>query len=386
MKDFKIIFVANVARDLYNFRLGLMKCLKKNGYKVLCVVPQDEFKDKFLKEGFSFICLNELRREEKNLIKNILLILKLYRIYKNERPCLVLHYTLKPVIFGNIASKIAGVKSLSIITGLGSFFIRRNLLKFLFICLYKISLRFTERVFFLNEDNMNFFVERIIIPKYKAFLIRGEGIDTNYYNPDFCKNKSIEKDKFVFLLISRMIWDKGIGEYVEAAQMVKEKYPNTEFWLLGPLDRANPTAISYEKIREWQDKNIIKYLGSTDDVRPFICESDAVVLPSYGEGLPRSLLEAISMGKPVITTNSVGCREVVENDKNGFLVPVKDPKALAEAMIKFIELPKEKIDMMRKYSREKAVKEFSEKIIIDKYLKVINEILNKNIGRVKYLV
>jgi len=375
-RKFKILFVANVSRDLYNFRVGLMRALKEKGFEVICVAPRDSFSEKFEVEGFRYISSNYLKREEKSLFRSLLLIWELYKIYKKENPILVLHYTIKPNIFGNIASKLAGIKSFSIVTGLGSFFVRKSVLQALIKLLYKISFSFTEKVFLLNKEDREFFIKNRIVSPDKIVLINGEGIDTAYFSPDFYGRISKEEGKLIFLLIARLLWDKGVGEFVESAKRVKEKYPNVEFWLLGPIDKANPTGIPSETIKTWEEEGIIKYLGVVDDVRPFIWQSDIVVLPSYREGIPRSLLEAMSMGKPIITTDTVGCREVIEDGKNGFLVKVKDSMSLTNAMIKFIELSDQKRKEMGRYSREKAIREFDEKIIIDKYLKVIETVLN----------
>jgi len=373
----KFLFVANVARDLYNFRIGLMRVLRKKGFEVVCIAPEDGFVEKFKDEGFRFIPLEYLRRESKGLFNNLLLIWELYKIYKEEKPDLIFHYTIKPNIFGNIASGIAGIRSISVVTGLGSFFVRKSVLQIVIKYLYKFSFIFTEKVFFLNTDDRDLFVKEGIIPSKKEVLVNGEGIDTDYFSPEFCKEYSKKrKDHLVFLLIARLLWDKGIGEFVESARKVKERYPEVEFWLLGPLDKANPTAVPSKTIKSWEEKGIIKYLGVVDDVRPLIHQSDVVILPSYREGIPRSLLEAISMGKPIITTDAPGCREVVEDGKNGFLVPVKDVEALTNAMIKFIELTEEERQEMGHYSREKAIREFDEKIIVKKYIEVIEEVLN----------
>lgn len=371
-----IIFVANVSRDLYNFRLGLMRALKKEGFDIICIAPKDDYSQKFEEEGFIFIQSKFLDRKEKSLLKNLLIIQELYKIYKRFKPDLVILYTIKPIIFGNIASKIAKIKSISVITGLGSFFVKENIIQRLIKILYRFSLRFSEKVFFLNRDDREFFIKNKIINPSKVVLINGEGINTNYFSPD-CTDKFHKKDpnKNIFLLISRLLWDKGIGEFVESAKKVKSIYSNTEFWILGPVDTANPTAIPYDTVKKWEEEGLIRYLGVTEDVRPFITQSTAVVLPSYREGVPRSLLEAISMGKPIITTDAPGCREVIDDRKNGFLVPVRDSEALAVAMIKLLELTEEERDKMGMYGREKALKEFDERVIIDRYREIIDEIL-----------
>ncbi|HRU32517.1 MAG TPA: glycosyltransferase family 4 protein [bacterium] len=370
-----MLLVANVSRDLYNFRIGLMRALKSEGFEVIAVAPEDNFSKRFIEEDIRFIPIN-LKRGGRNPLTELILILKLYEIYKKEKPSLVIHYTIKPNIYGNIASRLAKTKSISVVTGLGSLFVSKSVLQEMVSFLYRFSFKFCDRVFFLNSDDRNYFINRGIVQPEKTVLIKGEGIDTEYFSKEKCLNIPEEDNNIVFLLISRMIRDKGIWEFVESARIVKRIYPSTNFWLLGPIDKENPSGITIETIRGWEEKGLVSYLGVADDVRPLICKSDVVVLPSYREGIPQSLLEAMSMEKPIITTDSIGCRDVVEDGKNGFLVPVKNPEALADAMIKMIEMTKEEREEMGKYGRNKVLREFDEKIIIRVYLEEIGKILS----------
>jgi len=224
----------------------------------------------------------------------------------------------------------------------------KNLVKLL----YKIALKYNNVVFFQNPDDLNLLLRlRLIKDKNKTLILNGSGINLEKYYFAPLKEKSIS-----FLLIARLIWDKGIYEYIEAARIIKKKYPNVSFLLLGPNEK-NPCAIKKEYIKKWANKGIINYLGEKDDVRPYIANSSVFVLPSYREGIPRSILEAMAMGRPVITTNSPGCRETVEDGVNGFLVPIKDSKALADRMEKFILNP-DLIKQMGNRSREIAEKRF----------------------------
>ncbi|HOP55944.1 MAG TPA: glycosyltransferase family 4 protein [bacterium] len=370
-----MLLVANVSRDLYNFRIGLMRALKSEGFEVIAVAPEDNFSKRFTEEDIRFIPIN-LKRGGRNPLTELILILKLYEIYKKEKPSLVIHYTIKPNIYGNIASRLAKTKSISVVTGLGSLFVSKSVLQEMVSFLYRFSFKFCDRVFFLNSDDRDYFINRGIVQPEKTVLIKGEGIDTGYFSKEKCLNIPEEDNNIVFLLISRMIRDKGIWEFVESARIVKRIYPSTKFWLLGPVDKENPSGITIETIRGWEEKGLVSYLGVADDVRPLICKSDVVVLPSYREGIPRSLLEAMSMEKPIITTDSIGCRDVVEDGKNGFLVPVKNPEALADAMIKMIEMTEEEREEMGKYGRNKVLREFDEKIIIRVYLEEIGKILS----------
>ena len=370
----KILIISNTAQGLYNFRIGLLRALRDSKFEVCVVATKDEFVEKIERQGFKYIPVKHLDRKGVNPIKDIKLMLELHGIYKRERPDLVIHYTIKPNIYGSIACRLAGVKSFCVITGLGYVFIKKNVLLKVVKLLYRISFSFANKVFFLNNEDKELFIEQGIVSPAKSILLKGEGINIDYFSPEFCQRFQKKGNNLSFLLIARMLWDKGVGEFVKAAEIVKKRFPDIEFQLLGPIDKGNPSGISENKIKEWEGQGgLIKYLGTTDDVRPFICKSDCVILPSYREGVPRSLLEAMAMAKPIITTDSVGCKEVIENGKNGFLIPIKNSKALAMAMIKMIELPEKKRREMGEYGRNKVIKEFDEKIIINTYLRIIQE-------------
>jgi len=295
-------------------------------------------------------------------------------MYRKERPDIVLHYTVKPNIYGSIAARCAGVPCINNITGLGYVFIKKNPIYFLVKFLYKISCGLAKRTFFQNKDDLNLFLEKRLINKNKAVLVNGSGVDTNFFSPDFCRTIKKEEGSFVFLFTGRFLWDKGLGEFVCAARFAKQKYPKTQFWLAGIIDPGNPTGIGLETIKEWESEGLVRNWGEVQDVRSFICRADCVVLPSYREGIPKSLLEAAAMEKPIITTSAVGCREVVENGMNGFSVPVKDPEALADSFCNMIELGAEERLKMGKTGREKVKKEFEASIIIEAYLKEIAQV------------
>lgn len=371
----KILFVSNTSWYLYNFRLRLMESLIEKGNIVIVAAPYDECSEKLKKKRIGFIPI-ELDRKKINPTKDLKFFWRLYNIYKKEKPDLVLHHTLKPNICGAVAAKIAKIKCINNVTGLGWVFMRENVLFRVAKLLCKFSFNFCEKVFLLNEDDLRFFERNKILNKSKSLLIK-EGVNTSFFHPDSCEKFNKSKNFFIFLFIGRLLWDKGVGEFINAARILKRKYLNAQFWLLGPIDKGNPSGIPEEKVKEWQQLGLIKYLGMVEDVRPFICQSDVVVSPSfYREGIPRSLLEAASMGKPLIATNFVGCKEIVDHGINGFLVPIKDSKALANAMMKMIEIGEDKRKQMGKAGRQKILTEFDEKILITKYLGIIDEIAN----------
>ena len=334
----KIIVFANTSWYLYNFRQTLMVFLKDKGYEVIALAPLDDYSKRISSNGIRFIPI-EVDSKGTNPIKDFILFLRLYRIFKDELPSAILTYTPKPNIYASLAAKMLYIPVINNIAGLGRVFIDPGLITRITRTLYRIALRKSYKVFFQNDEDLSLFVMAKLIDKQIAERIPGSGVDTKKFSPV----EVVKEDNcFAFLLFARMLWDKGVGEYVEAAKNLKEKYPNVKWKLLGFLDTQNPSAVSSKQMQQWVDEGIVNYLGTTDNVPAFLGEADCVVLPSfYREGVPRSLLEAASMAKPIITTDSVGCREVVDNGVNGYLVQPRDAVDLAEKMEQVINMPAE---------------------------------------------
>jgi len=374
----KIFFVSNTAWSLFNFRISLMRYLKSQGHDVRAIAPYDGFADR-LKKEFPFIGLGKLDRKGKSFLKDFNFFEELYRIYKEHKPDLVLHFTIKPNIYGSIACGLLRIPSVANVTGLGYVFTGKSFLSLIVKKLYKFSFSFSEKVVFQNPVDYDFFISGKIIPLGKGAIIPGSGVNTEKFSPEFCKNLGKNKDsknKIVFLMVSRMLWDKGVKEFVKVAKIIREKYQNVEFWLLGPVDEGNPAAVPRHVLDLWEKEGVIKYPGVTDDVRSFICQSDVVVLPSfYREGIPRVLLEAMAMAKPIITTDAPGCRETVVDGVNGFMVKPKDVESLAGAMEKMLVLPKDERDRMGREGRKMVFEKFDEKIVIEKYMEIIGEVM-----------
>ncbi len=353
----RILIVSHYARSLLNFRSELIQTLAKLGHEVIALGPEPGFEEELKALGACYVQI-PLARTGLNPFQDFRTFFRLLVEMRKREPDIVFSYAVKPVIYGSLAARAAGIPGVySMITGVGSVFLEEsglyNLLARLVKLLYKAALRSNHVVFFQNPDDLSLFREAGLLPaKCRAVLINGSGVDVERFSYVEPRVKPLS-----FLLIARLIWHKGIREYVEAARFLKSRYPEVSFKLLGPLD-TNPSAIEKKEVEAWVNEGTIEYLGETDDVRPYLAACSVYVLPSYREGTPRSVLEAMAVGRPVITTNVPGCRETVEEGVNGFLVPAKDSVALADAMEKFILNPEMILEMGRK-SREIAVQKYN---------------------------
>lgn len=367
-----VAIVINTSWNIYNFRLGLLKALQKEGYKVVAIAPKDEYSDKL--EGFRCEYHNiTINNKGTNPVEDIKLVGAFYQLYKKIKPDVLLHYTIKPNIYGTIAARLAGVPVISNISGLGTVFLNHSLSSKVARLLYKIALINPKKVFYQNNDDRTLFIESKLVSEDKTGLLPGSGIDTVKFAP-IELNKT--KDDFCFLFIARLVKDKGLLEYVEAARLLKANYPKVHFKVLGAFYPGNPTAIKPDEMTLWEQDNLVEYLGTNNDVASVISQSDCVVLPSYREGLSRVLLEAASMAKPIVTTDVPGCRDVVDDGVNGFLCKARDAEDLARQMEKMTQLEEPQRIQMGKKGREKVIKEFDEKIVIDKYLRAIGDIVS----------
>lgn len=366
----KIAVVLNTSWNIYNFRLGLVKALLAEGHQVVAIAPKDEYTEKLIALGCTF---EEVKMDSRgaNPIRDIALMFELYKIYKAQKPDIVLQYTIKPNIYGTFAATLLRIPVINNVCGLGTAFLNKNLVSRLAIAMYKLAFRFPKLIFFQNHDDKEFFLNTNIISNTKTDVLPGSGIDIERFIP---KNTSYNDAPFTFLLISRLIHDKGILEYIEAIKILKSKGVDAKFQLLGNLDTKHSRGISEVLVNHWIEEDIVEYLGSTDDVRPFINNSNCVVLPSYREGTPRSLMEAASSGKPIVATNVAGCNNIVQDKVNGFLCESKNSQDLADKMENMLNLDNKQIKEMGVASRDIAVRKFDEKFVINKYLSSIDTV------------
>ena len=366
----RVAIISNVAWNLYNFRLSLMRAIQDEGYEVIAIAPYDEYSQKIIDAGFEFYDI-KMNVQGVNPIEDMRTLYEFYRLFKEIKPDYICQYTIKPNIYGSLAATQLNIKIINNIAGLGTLFIKEGLVTKVAKVLYKVSQSKADKVFFQNRDDFELFINEGLVSSSKSDILPGSGVDTNRFRPQEKEKQSSIK----FLLVSRMIWEKGIGEFVEAARIIKRKYPYVEFDLLGFLDVKNPGAISKADMQKWIDEGVINYLGVSDRVDEVIATADCVVLPSYyREGTPKILLESASSGKPIITTNSVGCRDVVDDEITGYLCEPRSSKDLVVKIERFLQLSDEEKREMGQKSRLKMEREFDEKIVIGKYIDALKDL------------
>jgi len=367
-----ILISTNTSWNIINFRLGLLKALQKEGFEIVVLAPQDKYSSFFKEYGFRYYDI-KINNKGTNPLEDFKLTVEYYKVLKQIKPDLILNYTIKPNIYGTIAANFLKIPTINNIAGLGTLFVNENIVTKVAKYLYKYSQSKASHIFFQNKEDFELFTSEQLAEVQKSSILPGSGIDTSKFVPIPKKRKD---DKIVFLLIARMLWDKGIQEYIEAARIIKSKYNNVEFQLLGFLDVANKTAISKEQMDLWVEEGIVNYLGTSDNVKNEISQADCIVLPSfYREGTPRTLLEAASMAKPIITTNNIGCKDIVDDGVNGYLCKIKDKNDLADKLEKMILLSEKERILMGEKGRKKMKEEFEEQIIIDNYLSVIKNLI-----------
>jgi glycosyltransferase involved in cell wall biosynthesis len=372
-----IVFVANTSWSIYKFRLYLLQELIKNGYTIYVLAPRDKYTPLFQNtEGLIYIELLKLKSSSISPFMDIAFYKELLYHYRRIKPDLIFHYTIKANIYGSLAASRIRCPSVSVITGLGYTFTENGFLKIIVGQLYRYILKKNTEVWFLNTDDQFLFIKSKLVTKEKTFLLPGEGVDTTTFYPAPYK---INEKPVTFLLMSRIIEHKGVYEFVKAAEILQYKKINAQFQLLGFFDEKNPVAIAKKQVQQWAENNIIKYLGETDNVVPFIEQADCIVLPSYREGMPLSLLEAASMCKAIIASDVPGCREIIINNVNGFLCKKKDATDLAAKMEKYYLLPAEEKKKMGIAGRNLIHDHFTKEITIQTYLFKIDVILKNNL-------
>ena len=349
-----------------NFRQGLIRGLRSAGYEPVVIAPQDPAADERMRElGVERIPV-EIDRAGLNPLTDFRLLARYRSLLKRLRPAAYLSYTIKPNVYGSFAAASLGIPALPNVSGLGTAFIRGGPLQAIVTQLYRFGFARAPVVFFQNEEDRGLFVGRRILRADQAQVLPGSGVDLDRFTP-----APLPEGPPVFLFIGRLLRDKGVVEFVEAARSLRSDYPTARFQLLGAVDEGNRTAIRQVEVDSWVAEGVVEQLGTADDVRPFIAAATAVVLPSYREGLPRSLLEAAAMARPLIASNVQGCRDVVEDGVNGYLCAVRDPGALAVAIRRLLQLPRTQQLAMGEAGRRRVQERFSETFVVRAYLDVL---------------
>ncbi len=369
----RVAIVINTSWNIFNFRMGLIKAIQTEGHTVIAIAPKDEYSELLMQEGCEYFPVL-MENSGTNPFKDFSLTYQLYKAYKKCQPDVVLHYTIKPNIYGALAANMLKLPAINNVSGLGTVFLKQGVTSRVARQMYRLSFRYPKMVFFQNDEDRQLFLDLKLVKSKITALLPGSGVNTQKFKPTARANHK----HFQFLVISRLLIDKGIYEYIDAIKILKERGVTATFQLLGAPDPTHTRGIPLSDLESWQKNKLISYLGTTDNVLPYLQEADCVVLPSYREGTPKTLLEAASTGKPIVTTDVPGCRHVVKHGQNGYLCKVKDAKDLADKMENMLLLQDRERAEFGKNSREMAIEIFDERIVIDKYVKAIAKYANKN--------
>lgn len=375
--DSPILFSANSAWNLINFRAPIIRALLQRRYRVAAAVPSDDDATALAKLGVE---LHRIPIDARGLspLRDVGLLISYLRLMRELRPSAFLGFTVKPNLYGSIAAARLGIPVLNTITGLGTAFLSGPALRTITATIYRHALRNSQSVFFHNSDDRDLFVSKKLVRPGQARIVAGSGVDLDHFSPTL---KRIIGNPPTFLFVGRLLRDKGVKEFAEAAAIVRKTH-SAKFLMLGSTE-SHPKAARASELQRFVSSGIIELLGETDDVRPFMEAADCIVLPSYREGLPRVLLEASAMARPVITTDAPGCRSVIEDGRTGLLCAPRSSPSLARAMMAFLSMsPQDRLSMGRR-AREKAESEFSQDNVVDAYLEALQVTRNgRRRGRV----
>ena len=367
----KILLFANTDWYLYNFRLGLAQDLRVSGNQVILLSPPGEFQERIREAGFHWISF-PLSRQGTNPLFELWTLFRLWRVYAQVQPDLVHHFTIKPVIYGSLAAKLLRIPAIvNSITGLGHLFIDERgsvrLLRWVAKLLYRFSLRGTQVVFEHEEDRQTFLKNNLVAPE-QAHLIMGTGVDVETFQPHPTHNPVP-----VVLFAGRMLTTKGLPEFIEAARLLTQQDVQARLAVAGNADPGNPASIPANQIEKWKQVDYVEWWGWQPDMATTLASVDIFCLPSHREGVSNALTEACAAGLPIVTTDVPGCRSVVTNNKNGFLVPVNDPPALAEALRKLISDSDLRVQM-GKAGRQIAVERFSQERVLAEQIAIYQKL------------
>jgi glycosyltransferase involved in cell wall biosynthesis len=368
----KVLFIDNTAHHMYG-QLHNINAIRDAGYDVELLIPNDGIYFNKL-EQLNYKCIGDLKTwSGMNPFQELFLFLKLRKLIKLLNPRVICSFTIKPNLYTAIITKDqCAIKQVANITGLGYAFMESGLRSKLFKMLYKYALKNISQIFFQNGDDYKLLKNYNLLSKsVKCDILPGSGVNLNQYRYMPRYNAS---NSYCFLYSGRLLADKGLYELIDAVKIVKKTH-QIRLIIIGNYFYDNPSAISKEQIALWENEGLIEYLGMVDNVLDYIIDCDCLILPSHREGMPRSILEASSVGRPVITVNSAGCRDAVDDGLTGFIAHVKDAQSIANMMIRFIELPNEQKLEMGVAGRRKMEKEFDQQVVVEKYLSVVNDLI-----------
>lgn len=371
----RVALSVNAAWNVVNFRAGLVRGLLQAGYEVVVIAPDDGHAEAVRALGARFTPI-QLDRKGRNPLAELATLQRYRSVLAAERPHAYLGFTIKPNVYGSMACHRLGIPVLNNIAGLGTMYGGGSLSWFLARTLYKHALQRSARVLFQNDDDQNLFIQGGIVKPAQCLRVPGSGVDLARFAPTPLPCEAADAGAPVkFLLSARLLWDKGVREYVAAAELLRQRGVNAECRLLGLFDDGNPSAIPREQVKAWHDSGAIRFLGSTEDVRVPLTDTDCAVLPSYREGVPRTLLEAASMARPLIATDAVGCRDAIDDGRSGYLVRPMDAADLADKMERIVRAtPGERAEMGR-FGREKMASQFDEQIVVRRYIEELERLL-----------
>ncbi|MFZ9661754.1 MAG: glycosyltransferase family 4 protein [Chitinophagaceae bacterium] len=359
-----IALVSNNCWSLFNFRIQVIRHFLNRGFRVIAIAGKDEFLQDLMELGCEY---HEVSFKNSSVapLSDLKVYLQLKKIYAREKPDMIFHYVTKPSIYGSIIAGKLNIPSIAIITGLGYVYASNSWLTIPVSFLFRKALANASEVWFLNRENAGYFTGRKILLSGRSRILPGEGIDTQYFYPS--KNKEGNKP-FVFLMVSRLLWSKGVGIYMQAAAIVKSKGYHAVFQFQGRPESGHPESILAADLNNWEEKGLMQNLGFSKDVRKSLSVADCFVLPTYyEEGIPRSIMEACSMEIPVITTDQTGCNSIIEDRIHGLLCKPRDPHDLAEKMIAMMQLSISERNQMGKLGREKMITQFDISLILKNY-------------------
>ena len=365
-----LVLAANSSWNIYNFRLNIVRALQQIGYRVIILAPRDNHTELLEKMGIDFFEV-EFRSSDISPFRDARLLLRYAALLRSIRPALFLGFTIKPNVYGSLAARWLGIPVINNVSGLGTAFIKQGMITRIATVLYRQAFRRSATVFFQNDEDRRQFVAAGMVEAGRTRLLPGSGVDLDRFTP----TPLPAGEPYRFLLMARLLWDKGVQEYVDAARIVRQHHPDARFQILGFADVDNRTAVPRATLDGWIGEGLIEHLGAADDVRPFIEAADCVVLPSYREGLPRSLLEASAMARPVVATDVPGVRDVVDDRVTGLLCAVRSAPSLAAAMLAMIALGPAERSAMGRAGRDRVERLFGIGEVTRRYIDAIGDAL-----------